>query len=97
MVSVGDLSPVFYTVVCCTVVLQIPEYFSWSMMVRNQLAPELPPGTRLFYPDNEGESIPISDDEVGTVSRTDTTLRYDVFIPAGFCLCTINTAQGDSE
>lgn len=51
---------------CCS--LQLPGYFSWSEMSRNQLAADLPPGTKLFHPDQEGETVPINDPDIDAVS-----------------------------
>lgn len=56
--------------------LQAPEFFGWIPLARNQTAPNMPPGTKLFYPDNDGESVPIKDPDIELVSsNTDCSIR----------------------
>jgi hypothetical protein len=46
---------------CAHYASQLPEYFSWGYLVRNQLATDH--GQRMFYTDETGETVPASDDE----------------------------------
>jgi hypothetical protein len=61
---------------CCA--LQLPEYFSWSYLLRNELATAHRP--RMFYTDETGETVPASDDEDADQVRT------------GFSACWLNSA-----
>lgn len=43
-------------------------------MPRNRLAADMPPGTKLFYPDQEGETVPMNDPALESVSAALTDL-----------------------